>query len=110
MIHYIPRSEIELNGLPDVEVASKLNQLLGNDVVYCDCLNLDRFCLNVLFSDCAIKPNFELQDIQAILLNDDRKLERYLECKEMTEATGSFKQHRALDDAKVIFQSLRGVL
>ncbi len=103
--HGISKSELNTKGVDSLEVVKFLNKKLNNSIVYCDSINWDGFWLNVLFSDRGITPSFKLLDIHD-LLETDHIFEKYIKAKTGLINSGAYKEHRALDDAKVIYQSL----
>jgi len=109
LVHNIPRSELENNGILAEIVTADLNNLVGNDTVYCDCVNWDGFWLNVLFSDNAIQPKFEILDIRTLLLDNYEKIAKYESNRTKLEASGLFQSHRALDDATMIHRALQDI-
>ncbi len=109
LVHNIPRHELEDNGILSKTVTADLNSLVGNDIVYCDCIGWDGFWLNVLFSDNAIQPKFTIQDIRTLLLSNYDNIARYEENKAKLEASGLFQSHRALDDATIIHKALHNM-
>ena len=104
-VHRIPRHKILSAGQAAEDVANELNKRLAGEVVYCDSIEWDGFWLNVLFTDIAMSPKFEILDIKELLISDD-KAESYFEEKARLEMSGEFRSHSALDDARVIRQSL----
>lgn len=104
-IHNITQAALNAFGTASKEVALKLNELLSGQTVYCDCKEWDDFWCNVLFSDNAISPKFKIEDISNLLINE-QELANYLTKKQELEDSGEFRLHRALDDAKILYQSL----
>ncbi len=104
-VHHIGRPILISEGRDALTVASDLNELLAGKIIYCDSLEWDGFWCNVLFSDNGIHQQFELRDIRE-LLNTDTRLSAYLQKKEELTKTKCFNLHRALDDAKLIQQSI----
>jgi len=105
-IHHISRDSLLSEGISPNHIAIELNNLLVAQVVYCDSLHWDRFWCNVLFSDSGMSPSFKLVDIQELVSNSDSVLEAFLEHKSKLESSGRFALHRALDDARIIQESL----
>lgn len=104
-VHGIKKSELIHSGCKSKDVAESLNVMLRNSTVYCDSINWDGFWLNVLFSDNGISPLFKLCDIQDIL-KDDEQIGTYLDVKNRLLRSGEYQEHRALDDARLIYNSL----
>lgn len=109
-VHGISREHIECHGLWPETIASKLNNILRGETVYCDSVAWDGFWLNVLFSDCAIHCEFKLFDIQELLLDSDSALEKYVSERQQLVDSGDFREHRALDDARMTLLALQKAL
>ena len=105
-IHNIPKATLDAEGTTASEVAYKLNDLLGGQIVYCDCAEWDGFWANVLFSDNGIHQQFEIRDIQGLFDERGITLEQYLLAKQQLIESGEYTEHRALDDAVIIWQSM----
>ena len=105
-IHHISRDSLLSEGTRPNDIAIELNGLLVDQMVYCDSLHWDHFWCNVLFSDCGVTPSFKLVDIQELVSNSDSVLEAFLGHKSKLESSGRFALHRALDDARIIQESL----
>lgn len=69
-VHNISRKELSSIGQPSSVVAVELNNILENNIVYCDCIEWDGFWGNVLFSDNALTMKFEMRDIRELLTED----------------------------------------
>jgi len=108
-IHGIEREYLNEKGTDALEIVEFLNSTLKGSVVYCDVIKWDGFWLNVLFSDNGVSPAFELIDIQGIFENT-ADLNNYMVKNEELNNSGSYKKHRALDDAEVIYNSLEYLL
>lgn len=109
IIHNIPLNEVMRNGKDSLSVANELNNLLKNSIVYCDNIQWDGFWLNVLFSDNGLSPTFKILDIQDIL-KTGRQWRLFESKMEELEISNIYKKHRALDDAKAIWSSLKYAL
>ncbi|MBU3070207.1 hypothetical protein KOI40_10270 [Aestuariicella sp. G3-2] len=104
--HHISRDSLLSEGLDPDHIAFELNNLLVDQTVYCDSVYWDNFWCNALFSDCGMSRSFKLLDIQELVLNSDSVLEAFLDHKRKLESSGNFVLHRALDDARVIHESI----
>ena len=105
-IHNIKRSQLETEGLNAVHVARKLNEILGGNAVYCDCLNWDSFWCDILFNDTGVERRFELRDISSLIADCSHRISAYCQHRELLQLSGEYVNHRALDDAAVIWRSL----
>ena len=106
-IHTLSRSRLESEGDTPDHVALTLNQKLCGEVAYCDSLRWDEFWCNVLFSDCSISRRFEVRDIRELFNGSDEQLEAYITTRSQLEVDTRYIPHRALDDATVIWHSLK---
>jgi len=104
-VHNIPHELLLSSGNSSLSVAIELNNLLKYSIVYCDNIHWDKFWLNVLFSDNGFSPSFKLFDIKDILKLDEHWIKYEAKITELI-STPQYKQHRALDDAKVIHSAL----
>ena len=108
-VHGINRAELIHSGYSAIDVVESLNIILKNSVVYCDSINWDGFWLNVLFCENGISTDLELLDIQT-LLNTEKLIVGYLHEKSKLLKSNVYQEHKALDDAQVIYKSLISVL
>ncbi len=105
-VHTLSRSQIESVGLDPAHVAHTLNNKLSGQPVYCDSVQWDAFWCNVLFADNGISRQFEVIDIQELLKDSDDHLGAFLAARSQLENADEYTVHRALDDAKIIWQAL----
>ncbi len=108
-VHNLSRENLQGNGVNPKEVALKLNDLIQGDKIYCDSIHWDAFWLNVLFSDNAIQPTFELADVLE-LLDTEYRLDTFLQSRQELISSGEFILHRALEDVRIIQKSLNKAL
>ncbi len=108
-LHGIKRQTLIEQGLHPIQVCKQINSILTQEIVYSDCIDWDGFWLSVLFGHCGIKADFKLTDITS-LLPSETDLIVYLDRKEALLSSNKYQLHRALDDAKVIHQSLNKAL
>lgn len=104
-VHNISRRDLINIGRSPKLVAKDLNNLIQGKKAYCDSINWDSFWLNVLFSDSAIRPTFEITDIQDIL-DTSTKLQAFLLKRQELINSNCFTLHRALEDVRIIHLSL----
>lgn len=105
-VHGISRDFLLERGQNAGDVAIQLNSILRGKIVYCDAIAWDGFWLRVLFSDNGIHQHFELCDV-ASLLETDTQIEQFLKERAYLASTGLYRQHRALDDARLLSSSLK---
>lgn len=105
-VHKLSRGRLQEYGLCAEIVAHELNALFGQSTIYCDAIAWDSFWARVLYSDNCIQQCFEISDINELLCNNDTAILSYLRAKEALLNSGKFTAHRALDDAKIIWNSL----
>jgi len=106
-VHGISTEELAESGLVAVVVAKELNRLLDGATVYTDCKRWDQFWLNVLFEQCDLTPTFQLIHLPDELNEDQGK--QFLIAYENIKNRGDFTEHRALDDASLIYESLADI-
>lgn len=105
-VHTLSKSQLESDGLNPAHVAHALNNKLSGQPVYCDSVQWDGFWCNVLFADNSIHQRFEVLDIQDLIKQSDDRLETFLATRSRLENADEYTLHRALDDAKIIWQAL----
>lgn len=94
-LHGISRNQLREKGLPVIEAAHRLNEMLGVEMVYCDAVDFDAFWLDRLFEGAGIEPTFRLEDMQYFyaLLGADKAAHF------KNILSGFAPPHRALGDA-----------
>lgn len=105
-VHKLSRSQLKSDRLNPAQVANALNNKLSRQPVYCDSVQWDGFWCNVLFSDNSIHQRFEVLDIHELLRDSDEHLGAFLAAGSQLETAGDYTVHRALEDAKIIWQAL----
>jgi hypothetical protein len=103
-VHGIQIEELIKNGQSAIIVATELNRLLDGDKVYSDCKKWDQFWLDVLFDQCGLTPTFQLHHLPDELSDDQG--EQFLTAYENIKNNGNYEEHRALDDALLIYEAL----
>jgi hypothetical protein len=96
LYHQIPYEELN-NGLSVQDAANRLNQALENKLVISDGIEWDRFWINKLFTTAGVERCFKLKPLSAIT-NQPQAIYEYIK--------GSFKFHRAAEDAKQIAEAI----
>lgn len=104
-VHGLDRDTLHKHGVDAEIVACKLNILLAGQSVYCDAIAWDSFWARVLFSDNGIHQRFTLTDA-ASLLDTDTHVETFLAEKAQLEASGVYRLHSAIDDARILWKAL----
>lgn len=105
-VHQMSRNLLSEYGIKADIVAHELNELLAGETVYCDSVTWDGFWAGVLFSDCGIQQHFDIKDISELLPPDSKLAGKYFGHKQCVLMTGEYTEHRALDDAKIIWSCL----
>lgn len=103
-VHGISVDELTQSGQSAIAVAKELNQILDGSTVYTDCKKWDQFWLDVLFDQCGIIPTFKLSCLSDEL--SETQGEKFLTAYEKIQKAGAFTEHRALDDATLIYKAL----
>lgn len=93
------------DGIDAPEVAQQLNALLAGQVVYCDAIQWDGFWARVLFSDNGLHQRFKIADVTS-LFETDTQIEKFLSERNRLENSGHYRLHSAIDDARILWQSL----
>lgn len=62
-LHGITRDQLISEGITVIEAASRLNDMLGVERVYCDALSFDGFWLDRLFKAAGMERSFLLADV-----------------------------------------------
>ena len=99
-VHRVPRDILETYGKPAIEVALKLNELLGNATVYSDGWVVDQPWLTQLFSRSGVAQQFSISPLEMIL--SERQMEVWHEVKQQVISDLELKRHRASYDALII--------
>lgn len=103
--HNIRRDILLEKGRPVHDVAQELNQLLGNQTVYCDGWVVDLPWLNALYTAARMERQFKLSPMEFIL--KEYQLEIWQSTKlEVIEQLG-VTRHRASSDAQIIQETFR---
>lgn len=106
-VHGICRKALFDKGSPAIEIAHHLNSLLSGATIYSDCKQWDGFWLQVLYGSVGVTPRFVVEDLCTLLVDD--LAEEYFSAVERIRRSGKYRDHRALDDARVIFEALKTV-
>lgn len=99
-LHGIERSLLATHGKPAAWVAQQLNQRLAGQTVYCDAWGHDYPWLSRLFDAADSVPSFKLEDLRALLRDDQAA--RWDATVAAVRQELSIGRHRASSDAKVL--------
>jgi hypothetical protein len=108
-IHHIARDSLLHRGRPATEVARLLNEQLRGLTVYSDGWSNDYSWLGSLFDVADLSPSFRLDNLRALLLEDEA--DRWHEVKQQVASERGPQRHRASSDARLLqltLQRLRG--
>lgn len=106
-VHHISRSLLLERGLPAVEVARVLNAQLMGQTVYSDGWANDYSWLGVLFDVAGISPRFKLENLRALLLEDEA--DHWHEVKAQVASERGPQRHRASADARLLQLTLQRI-
>lgn len=104
-IHQISQQDLLRHGVPIVDVCLRLNQLLGEQVVYSDGWVVDKPWLNTLYQAGNMEPSFSLSPIESIQSEGQQKA--WGEVKDELLETFAFDRHRASHDALLIQETYK---
>jgi len=104
-LHHITRTLIEARGLPALEVARTLNTRLAGQTVYSDGWANDYSWLGALFEACDMTPRFKLENLRALLSEQEADLWHTVKAQ-VSEERGPHR-HRASSDARVLQLTLQ---
>jgi len=102
-LHRVPRDVLEAHGKPIVEVAAKLNQLLGEQTAYSDGWVVDKTWLDQLYYAAGMRREFSFSPLEMIL--SEPQMERWHETKDGLLAELGERRHRASFDAYLVQQT-----
>lgn len=103
-VHNLPMQLLLDVGIDPHLACTRLNAALTGKVVYCDALAYDTRWIDVLFSDCDIKREFEIQHVY------DAIPRQYVAILNYALKTAPENPHDALEDATLLAKTTHGVL
>lgn len=103
-LHRIPLATVIRHGRDVVEVASQLNERLAGQTIYSDSWAHDCVWLNVLFEAAGRTPEFKLDDLRALLTDQEAAFWAVVKKQITTEMR--LPRHRASSDAKILQRTL----
>lgn len=104
-VHHIARALIVQRGRPAAEVARMLNESLNGQVVYSDGWANDYSWLGVLFDEAGTSPRFKLENLRALLQDDEA--DRWHIVKQQVALERGPQRHRASADARLLQLTLQ---
>lgn len=96
-VHGIDRALLHAHGRPAVEVAQALNERLAGQVVYSDGWANDYSWIGLLFDAAAMLPRFRLENLRALLSEDEAACWHSVKAQVCAEC--AISRHRASADA-----------
>jgi len=103
-IHRIPLETLFRHGRDVNEVAAQLNTRLQGLTIYCDGWAHDYVWLNVLFEAAGLTPSFKLDNLRALLTEQEAAFWGVVKKQVTTEMR--LPRHRASSDAKILQSTL----
>ncbi len=107
-LHQISKDVLIKKGLPVVQVARELNQLLSNKTLYSDGWVVDKPWISKLYYAAAIEPLFSISPLEFIL--SEYQMENWHKTKENVIDELHLERHRASSDAQIIQETYRRTL
>ena len=105
-IHGICRETLVREGKEAFVVAEEVSALLNNQPVYCSNIGYDDFWLEILFKQTNVLQKFVVKNIYDLFEDKPGSLDEFNSKKEKLVGSSEFLNHRALDDARVIWLAL----
>lgn len=99
-VHRVPRDILETYGKPALQVALRLNELLGNSTVYSDGWVVDQPWLIELFRHAGVAQQFSISPLEMIL--SEPQMEIWHDVKKQVTSELALTRHRASYDALII--------
>lgn len=106
-LHRIPRRLLTQHGRSPLEVSQLLNNTLQGRTVYSDGWAHDYPWLALLFDAAGLRPHFKLENLRALLREDEA--DRWHEVKQQVARERGGQRHRASADARLLQLSLARV-
>jgi len=103
-VHRIPLATVIRHGRDVTEVATQLNERLQGLTMYCDGWAHDYTWLNVLFEAAGLTPSFRLDNLRALLTEQEAAFWGVVKKQVATEMR--LPRHRASSDAKILQHTL----
>ncbi|HEX5372023.1 MAG TPA: hypothetical protein VFW84_04755 [Aquabacterium sp.] len=106
-VHKITREQLDLHGRHAKDIARVLNDWLHGLVVYSDAWAHDYTWLNKLYEVAELVPSFRLENLRALLTDDEAA--RWHELKLAVARRAAIVRHRASSDAKLLQMTLQAL-
>lgn len=106
-LHGIPRRLLMQHGRSPAEIGRLLNDALQGCTVYSDGWAHDYPWLSLLFDVAGLRPHFKLENLRALLREDEA--ERWHDVKQQVARERGGQRHRASADARLLQLSLMRV-
>lgn len=106
-VHHISRALLLKRGLPAIEVARLLNAQLTGQTVYSDGWANDYSWLGSLFDVAGMSPTFKLENLRALLLEDEA--DHWHAVKAQVARERGVQRHRASADARLLQLTLQRI-
>lgn len=107
-VHGISREVLDMHGRPALEVAKRLNALLGGKTVYSDAWAFDMPWLGKLFDAVGLKQQFRIAALQELMT--PQQLDSWRSVRIGVEQEMKLKRHRASSDARILQETYRRTL
>ena len=109
-LHGITRAELVANGLPPLQVAQELNNVLSqtDGLIYSDAAQWDSDWINTLYHSAKEPQLFHIISLYDLLEPEQRIL--FDDQKVKLTSSGKFRQHRAAEDVELIWHALRDAI
>ena len=99
-VHGITRDNLLRSGRPLREVASELNQLLGNKVVFSDAWPVDNTWIIELYAAAELEKTFTVSALEMILT--EQQIDLWGETRDAVVVDLGLERHRASNDSWII--------
>ena len=103
-MHRITQETVQRHGREVTEVATQLNERLNGLTLYCDGFVQDYVWLGVLFEAADMTPTFKLDNLRALLTEQEAAFWNVVKKQITTEMR--LQRHRASSDAKILQRTL----
>ncbi len=103
-VHHITQDTLQRHGRDVAEVALLLNERLHGLTLYCDGWAHDYAWLAVLFEAAGTAPSFKLDNLRALLTDQEAAFWNVVKTQITTEMR--LQRHRASSDAKILQRTL----
>lgn len=102
-MHGLSRAYLQQYGCSTYQVAEELNRLVGGRTIFSDHEDWDGFWLQRLFASAGVEQHFIVESLTGLLGSGSER--EFPGLVSELRGRGKFKNHRALDDARVFHQA-----